>query len=286
MTRFLSLALLAFGLTTVASAQTTDPTEMPAVEADTVVADSLEAAIEPDPERARELYQEGIELFRESNFSDALLKYEEALLYNETYAPAGLGLAQALAQEGRLEDSRNAFEDAVAMAEASDASNAGTILSAANRGLEQVSGVLEARAAQAAAAQEQQAAASAAAETTAKIEQAVQMLNGNDITYEQGTDAYALLEQARMAGYDADLVAFYYAKALIAMERGADAVPYAETALAASEGQADRSSFYIQLGLAHMGAGDADQARAAFESIAEGQAWHGWAQHYIGQLDS
>lgn len=285
MPRFFLSALLALGLTTAVSAQT-EPTEMPAVPADTVATDSLEVAIEPDPERARELYREGVELFRAQNYGEALLKYEEALLYNETYAPAGLGLAQALAQEGRLEDSRNAFEDAVAMAEASGASNAADVLSAARRGLEQVSGVLDARAANAAAQQQQEQANAAAAATTAKVEQAVQMLNGNDISFEQGAEAYALLEQARMDGYDPDLVAFYYAKALIAMDRGADAVPYAETALASSEGQADRSGQYIQLGLAHMGAGNTAEARAAFEAIEEGQSWHGWAQHYIGQLDS
>ena len=31
---------------------------------------------------------------------------------------------------------------------------------------------------------------------------------------------------------------------------------------------------------------DAAEARAAFEAITEGQSWHGWAQHYIGQLDA
>lgn len=112
------------------------------------------------------------------------------------------------------------------------------------------------------------------------------MLAGNDITFEQGTDAYALLEQARLDGYDADLVAFYYAKALIAMERGADAIPYAETALAASEGQGDRSGFYILLAQAHIGAGNADDARAALSAINEGESWHGWIPHYTSQIEA
>lgn len=283
MTRLFPLALLAFAFAATTASAQSDPTATPA---DSIAADSTATIIEPDPERARELYREGVELFRARDFSEALLKYEESLLYNESYAPAGLGLAQALAQQGRLEDSRNAFEQAVAMAQASDASNASDIVTAARRGLEQVTAALEARASAAAAQQQQQAAAAEAQATTAKVEQATQILAGNEVSFEQATEAYALLEQARLAGYDPDLVAFYYAKALIAMERGADAIPFAETAVAQSEGQADRSSYYIQLGLAHMGAGNNAEAIAAFEAIEEGQAWHGWAQHYIGQVNA
>ena len=291
MTRSALLAALALGLSAApASAQTT-PTEMPAMPADSVVTDSLAAdstatVIEPDADRARELYREGLDLYRADNLDESLLKYEESLLYGESFAPSGLGRAQVLTRLGRLEDARNAFEAAVAMAEASDASNASDIQTAARRGLEQVTEAISAREAAASAAQQNQAATEAAQATQEKITQATEMLSANEITMAQATDAYALLEQARMDGYDPDLVAFYYAKALNAMERGADAVPYAETAVTASEGQADRSPFYIQLGLAHMGAGNTDQARAAFQQITEGQAWHGWAQHYIGQLDS
>ncbi len=286
MTRSALFAALALGLAGTANAQTT-PAERPVLPADSVAIDSLAAdssstAIEPSEERARELYREGLDLYRADNLEESLLKYEEALLYGESYAPAGLGRAQVLTRLGRLEDARNAFESAVAMAETSDAANASDIQTAARRGLDQVTEAITARSAAAEAAQQNEAAAA----TADKVEQATQMLSGNEITMAQATDAYALLEQARMDGYDPDLVAFYYAKALNAMDRGADAVPYAETALAASEGQADRSAFYIQLGLAQMDAGNPDAARAAFGSITEGQAWHGWAQHYIGQLDA
>ena len=287
MTRSALLAALALGLAAAPAQAQTTPTEMPAMPADSVAmdtpaADSTATVIEPDADRARELYREGLDLYRADDLDAALLKYEESLLYGESFAPSGLGRAQVLTRMGRLEDARNAFESAVAMAEASDASNAADIRTAARRGLEQITEAIDARAAAAQATQQNEAAQA----TAEKVTRATEMLSGNEITMAQATDAYALLEQARLDGYDPDLVAFYYAKALNAMERGADAVPFAETALAASEGQADRSPFYIQLGLAHMGAGNTDQARTAFQAITEGQAWHGWAQHYIGQLDA
>ncbi|WP_412060201.1 hypothetical protein [Rubrivirga sp. IMCC45206] len=280
MFRIALLALLALGLTTAASAQS-DGGEMPA-DTPEVAADSAEAAIELDPERARGLYDEGAALLRDRDFEAALLKFEESLIYNPSYAAAGLGLAQSLAAQRRLEDARNAYEAAIAMAEASDASNAADIRSTAQDQLDRVTAALDQRAANA-AAQQAQAGANATAE---KVAQATQMLSGNEISFEQATDAYALLEQARMDGYDADLVAFFYAKALNAMERGADAVPFAETAVANADASADNSAIYIQLGLAHMGAGNDAEARAAFEAVTEGQAWHGWAQHYIGQIGS
>ena len=291
MIRSALFAALALGFAAAPVGAQTTPTEMPVMPADSVAIDSLAAdstatVIEPDADRARELYREGLDLYRTDNLEEALLKYDQSLLYGESFAPSGLGRAQVLTRLGRLEDARNAFEAAVAMAGTSDASNAADIQSAAQRGLEQVTEAIEARTAAASAAQQNQAATEAAQAVQEKITQATEMLSGNEISMTQATDAYALLEQARMDGYDPDLVAFYYAKALNAMERGADAVPYAETAVAASEGQADRSAFYIQLGQAYMSAGDAAKARTAFEAIEEGQAWHGWAQHYIGQLDS
>ena len=119
-----------------------------------------------------------------------------------------------------------------------------------------------------------------------EVQQAIDLLQANPVAEADAMQAYTFLEQARTAGYDPNQVAFYYAKALNAMNRGADAVSYAQTAVEASEGQSDRSPYYIQLGLAHMGAGNTEEARAAFEAIGEGEAWHGWAQHYIGQLDA
>ncbi len=270
MIRFSALCLLALGLAGL-------PASAQEMSADSTDADSV-AVIEADPERARELYDEGREALQASDFEAALAKFDEAMAYNDTYAAASLGRAQALAQLRRFSDSRTAAETTVALAEASDASNAGTIKGAAERLLEQVTQVLDAQA-QSQAAEAEQAMAN-------KVSEAVEMLNPFEVDEATAMEAYALLEQARMEGYDPDLVAFFYAKALNAMDRGADAVPYAETALASSEGQADRSPYYYQLGLAHMSAGNTAEARAAFEAIGEGNSLHGWAQHQIGQLDA
>ena len=270
MTRFPTLCLLALGLAALpASAQ-----EMPT---DSAATDTVEV-IQADPERARALYDEGRVALQASDFEAALGKFDEAMVYNDTYAAASLGRAQALAQLRRFADSRTAAETTVALAEATDASNSETIKNAAQKLIDQVTQVLD--------AQEQSQAAAAEQATAGKINEAVQMLNPFEVDQATAMDAYALLEQARMEGYDPDQVAFFYAKALNAMDRGADAVPYAETALAASEGQADQSPYYYQLGLAHMSAGNTAEARAAFEAIGENDSLHGWAQHQIGQLDA
>ena len=280
-------AAFAFALAAPASAQEAAPDTLAALPADSVAAEA-EPAIEPDPERARELYEGGRTALTAKDYDTALDQFNQSLLYNDSYAVAALGRGQALAQLGRLEDSRSALESAVAMAEASDAANAGDVARSARSYLDQINDVIARREAAAEQQQAAQAAQAAQAESAAqgqKVEQAIAVLQANEVTEAQAIDAYALLEQARLAGYDTEQVAFYYAKALNAMNRGADAVPYAETALAQSEGQEDRSLYYIQLGLAHMGAGNADDARAAFEAIGEGQSWHGWAQHYLRELD-
>ena len=278
----LAALLLALGLAALpASAQTT-PTDSTALPADPVAADSVEAAIEPDPERARELYDRGRAQLQAGSYDEAVLTFEEALLYNESYAAAALGRGQALAQLGRLDDSRTALESAVAMAQASDASTAGQVAGSARRYLEQINAAIEARQqaeAQAQASQQQQA-------TADKVAQASTLLSqGYPVEEAAATEAYTLLEQARLEGYDPDLAAYFYAVALNAMQRGADAVPYAETALAATEGQADRSAAYVQLGLAHMIAGNDAEARAAFEA-AEGGGWAGWGEHYLRLMDA
>ena len=290
MIRSALLAALALGLAAAPSRAQTTPTENP-VPADTVAADGLDAdstatVIEPDADRARELYREGLSLYRDKDYEGALAKYDESLLYGESFAASAFGRGQALYQLSRLEDARNALESAVAMSRTDEAANAGEIQAAAQQWLDTVTQTIEAREATAQNQAAQEAAETAQAETTGKVNQAIEMLSSSEVSMAQATDAYALLEQARLAGYDPDQVAFYYATALVAMERGADAVPYAETALEATAGESDRSGAYILLGRAHMGAGNTDQARTAFEAITEGQAWHGWAQHYIGQLDA
>ena len=286
MYRLTLLAAFALAFATPASAQEAVPDTL-ALPADSVAAEA-EPAIEPDPERARELYEEGRSALTAKDYETALNEFDQSLLYNDSYAVAALGRGQALAQLGRLDDSRSALESAVAMAKASDAANAGDVAQSAQRYLDQINDVIaqrEAAADQQRQAQAAQAASAEAAATEGKVNEAIAILQANEVTEAQAIDAYALLEQARIAGYDTEQVSFYYAKALNAMNRGADAIPYAETALAQSEGQEDRSLYYIQLGLANMGAGNADAARTAFESVEEGQSWHGWAQHYLRELD-
>ena len=284
MTRIALLALFAFAVAGSASAQTpADTTDTPA---DSAASDTTMVVIELDPERARGLYDEGVGLLRNRDFAGALPLFDEALVYNPEYPAAALGRAQALVGQRMLNDAQAAYQSAIELADRSDASNASTIKQTAETQLAQVTQALDNQAAAQAQAQAQADAQAAAGATAEKVNQATQMLGGNDISFEQASEAYALLEQARMDGYDANQVAFFYAKALNAMERGADAIPFAETAVEQAAGQDDPSGVYIQLGLAHMGAGNADEARAAFEAIQEGQAWHGWAQHYIGQLDA
>ena len=283
---FLAALALVFALAAPASAQESVPDSV-ALPADSVAAEA-EPVIEPDPERARELYEVGRTALTAKDYEKALNQFDQSLLYNDSYAVAALGRGQALAQLGRLDESRSALESAVAMAEASDAANARDVAQSSQRYLDQINSAIasrEAAAEQQKAAQAAQTASAEAAATDQKVEQAIAVLQASEVTEAQAIEAYALLEQARMAGYDTEQVAFYYAKALNTMNRGADAVPYAETALAQSEGQEDRSLYYIQLGLAHMGAGNADDARAAFEAIGEGESWHGWAQHYLRELD-
>lgn len=298
MTRSALLPLLALGLATAPAHAQSDPTSAPdtvAVEAPVTVAveaDDAPTAVAPDPDRARALYEGGLSLYRTEDYAGALAKYDEALLYGESYAPAGLGRGQALYNLGRLDDARNALEASVAMARASDASNAGDVAKVARQWLATATSAIETREASAVANAEAEVAnaeaeaANAAAEDVEdKVTRASEMLSGTDVDMVQATDAYALLEQARLAGYDPDKVAFYYATALIAMERGEDAVPYAETALANTADGADQSGTYVLLGRAHLAAGHAAEARSAFEAIGDGQAWSSWVPHYIRQVE-
>ena len=279
MTRHVLTTLLALGLAGSAAAQEAPTDSIDAV-ADAAASDTT--AIELDPERARALYDTGTEQIQAGDYETALATFNEALVYNPQYAAAQLRRGQALAQLSRLEDARAAFEESIALAEASDAGNASQIQGAAQRALDQITTVIE-NAAAARAAEEE---AARGQETQARIQQAVDLLSGSEVTYEQGTEAYALLEQARTNGYEPNQVAFYYAKALTAMERGADAVPYAETAYENTAGEADRSGALIVLAQAHLAAGNAQEARDAINMIGDGDAWAGWKPHYLSQADA
>ena len=107
------------------------------------------------------------------------------------------------------------------MAQATDDAEA---RATAQRGLSQLTSALD-----------QQASAT---ERAAKVQRASTMLQADPVSEGAASQAFTLLEEARVAGYDANLVAFYYAKALNVMGRSADAIPYAQTAVDASDGQA------------------------------------------------
>ena len=252
---------LASGLALPAAAQETTP----ALPADSVMTDSVEV-ITADPERARELYTEAEAAADSSNFEAALGLYDEALVFDDANARIALGRARTLGQLKRFDDSREAYERAVALAEAAEDNAA---LTASSNELARLEEGLAKRA-------ETQA-------TGEAFSQAATLLQANP-TANQAQEALALLDQVTEAGYDSTRTAYYYAQALNALDRGADAVPYAETAVAVSEGQADRSGYFIQLGLALKGAGRTDDARAAFEQAKTGQ-WSSWAEHYLGELD-
>ncbi|MEO0557802.1 MAG: hypothetical protein AAF170_06420 [Bacteroidota bacterium] len=260
MSRFSLLAVLAlvFSLALPASAQDTMP-----VAADSVLADTSDAS---NPELARALYDQAEAAADTSNFEAALGLYEQALELDAANARIALGRARTLGQLRRFEDSRTAYENAVKLAEAAEDNAA---LNAASNELARLVEGLEARAATQATAE--------------AFNNAVSLLSANP-TPAQAEEALGMLNQVMEAGYDSTRTAFYYAQAYNAMDRGADALPYAEAAVAASEGEADRSGYYIQLGLAHMKIGNTEEARAAFEQT-QGGAWEGWGTHYIGQLD-
>ena len=251
----------------------TEPVPEP-VTADTVMADTTmaEPVFVPSPEKARELYSEGNERLQQSDFEGAIEKYDEALRNNPEYSYPALGRAQALVALGRTDEARAAFDQAIALG--NTAGKADVV-----RGATEQLAALNEREAQAAEAQ-----ASAQAVTDA-ITNATQLLQGDAVSEAQATEALGLLQTAEAGGVDASGLAFYYAKAHLALGQFAEAVPYAQTAVEASEGQPDRSAYYIQLGLVQRGAGNLDAARAAFEGAKDG-SWASWAEHYLREMDA
>ena len=193
--------------------------------------------IAPDADRALALYNEGLALYRADDFEGALAKYDESLLYGESFAPSGFGRGQALYNLGRLEgrpERAGGRRRHVACLGRSQRRPAAVRVPGV---LNTVTQTIAAREANAAAAQQQQAAASAAQEITEKV-----TLRHRDAV---GQRDHVRPGRRRLRPLGAGppgrattptRVALYYAKALTAMERGADAVPYAETALRASEG--------------------------------------------------
>ena len=250
------------------------PTEPMPAPADTVMADTTvaEPVFVPSPEKARELYSEGNERLQRSDFEGAIEKYDESLLNNPAYSYPALGRAQALVALGRNDEARAAFDQAIALG--NTAGKADVV-----RGATEQLAAMNERDAQAAEAQ-----ASAQAISDA-VTNAAALLQNDPVTEAQATEALGLLQTAEAGGVDASGLAFYYAKAHLTLGQFAEAVPYAQTAVDASEGQPDRSAYYIQLGLVQRGAGNLDEARAAFEGAKAG-SWSSWAEHYLREMDA
>ena len=130
------------------------------------------------------------------------------------------------------------------------------------------------------AAADQQA-ASVAVQSDA-IDQATVLLATDPFTPDVAQQVYDQLERAREAGYDANLIAFQYARSLNTLGRGADALSYAQQALEAATDD-DKSAYYIQLGISKRLTGDDPGAREAFTSAKAG-SWAGWADYYLAEM--
>ncbi len=219
------------------------------------------------------------------DFAAALALYDQALVADPSYPLALLGRGNMLSQLGRNAEALPSYEAAAAAAavrgsEFSAAGARATEYAATVRTLLAQQSADEATAATQAA--DVAAQTEAVAAQTAAIEAASGFLAVDPLTPEVAQQAYDQLETARTAGYDANLLAFSYAKALNALTRGAEALPYAQQALAAST-EEDKSVYFIQIGIANRFAGDDDAARAAFTSAKAG-SWAGWADYYLAEM--
>lgn len=266
MTRFLALV----GALFVAAPALAQTTEAPA--ADSVATDAVAVRV-PDPSLARDLFRTGQEQARAGNHEAALATYDEALFHDPSFAGALAGRAQSLAQLGRLPEARSGFE--AALAAATGPENA-QVRTASQRAIEQITTAIEQRSSAAGAAATAQRQADQARE-------AVGLLQLEPVSESNATQAIGLLDNLRAEGFDTAPYAFQYARAYNVLGRGAEAVPYAQASVESAQG--DRSAFYIQLGLAYRQAGNAAEARAAFESAKEG-SWSGWAEHYLREMDA
>lgn len=274
------LTLLGFAGALFASAPVGAQTTPDSLAADSVAVDSL-AGPTYDTAAARVLNSEALAAERDTLYAAALAKYDQALVADPTYPPALLGRGNMLSQLGRNADARTSYEAAVAAATVRGA-EFDQVRTNATRNVAAVVQILadEAEFARVNASNAEQAAA--IADQTAAVEAATALLATDPVTPEAAQQAYDLLEQARASGYDPNNVAFYYAKALNALGRGADALPYAEQALTAST-DADKSVFYIQVGIANRFAGNDPAAREAFTAAKTG-SWAGWADHYLAEM--
>ena len=267
-----------------ANAQTTTDSSMTMADstmmmADTTMADSSMAAIVDTP-RATQLNADAVKL-ESSDFAAALALYDQALVADPNYPPALLGRGNMLSQLGRNEEARSSYEAAAAAAteRGADYARVGT---AATRNAGIVSEMLAQQAEETRQTAAADAEAASIARQSAAIDQATALLAQDPFTAEAAQQVYDQLEVAREAGYDASLLSFQYARSLNTLERGADALPYAQQALASATGD-DKSAYYIQLGIAQRLSGDDAAARESFTQAKSG-SWAGWADYYLADM--
>ncbi len=282
MTRLPLLGLAGVLFAVPAGAQTTPAdsmmTDSTAMMADTTVVRMVDTA-RADALNTQAVAAEG------RDFAAALALYDQALVADPTYPPALLGRGNMLSQLGRNAEALPSYEAAAAAA-----AERGSTFAAVGRSATEyagiVTGILEQQAAADRLAAEQNATVAeqtAAVEAqTAAIEAASGFLATDPLTPEAAQQAYDQLELARSAGYDANLLAFSYAKALNALTRGAEALPFAQQALEAST-EEDKSAYYIQVGIANRYAGNDAAARDAFTQAKAG-SWAGWADFYLADM--
>lgn len=276
MTRFALLGAAAL-VALPAAAQT--PADSLAETFDTTVADTV-AVSTLDTAGATALNTEALAAERTRDFAAALAIYDRALTADSTYAPALLGRGNMLSQLGRNPEAKLSYDAAVAAA--TGRPEYALVLTTATENSAIVTGLLAQEAEVARQQAEVDAQTAAVATQTAAVEAATALLTPDPLTPENAQAGFDQLEIAREAGYDPNSVAFYYAKALNTLGRGADALPYAEQALAAST-EADKSVYYIQIGIANRFAGNDPAAREAFTAAKMG-TWAGWADHYLAEM--
>ena len=278
MTRLPLLGLAGVLFAAPAGAQTMPP-DSTVADSTVTMADST-AGPTVDTARANTLNTQAVAAER-TDFAAALALYDQALVADPTYPPALLGRGNMLSQLGRNAEARASYEAAAAAAavRGEEFARVGTAATT-NAGI--VAGIL-AEAAETARQSVDVAAQTAAVEVqTAAIQAASALLATDPLTPEAAQQAYDQLEIAREAGYDPNLLAFSYAKSLNALGRGADALPYAELALAGST-EEDKSVYHIQVGIANRFAGDDPAARVAFTAAKAG-SWAGWADYYLAEM--
>ena len=278
MTRLPLLGLAGVLFAVPAGAQTV-PADSAMADSTAMMADSTAGPV-IDTARANTLNSEAVAA-ESRDFAAALALYDQALVADPTYPPALLGRGNMLSQLGRNAEALPSYEAAAAAA-AERGDEFASVGSRATEYAAAVQTILEQQSAAERQAAEVAAQTAAVEAQTAAIETASSLLATDPLTPEVAQQAYDQLEIARSAGYDANLLAFSYAKALNALTRGEEALPYAQQALEAST-EDDKSVYYIQIGIANRFAGNDAAARDAFTSAKAG-SWAGWADYYLAEM--